>query len=260
MEWLWSQWPQVEEQICRGGHTLLLLDYDGTLTPVAPEPQQAKLSSATKSLLRRLSRSSKVTVALISGRALADITRLVGLRNLIYVGNHGLEIQLDGQRRVIVVPETCQAAISLVKPRVAKLVTDVPGAHLEDKGLSVGLHYRLVHENQVADLRAAFRREVLPFVRTGALSLLNGKKVIEVRPSVNWTKGHAALWLVKRMRRRSLTPIYIGDDRTDEDAFRLLRDGITIRVGPHRGSRAGYYVRGVREVHSLLQWMSAACA
>ncbi len=260
MEWLWSQWPQVEDRINRSGHTLLLLDYDGTLVPIGPTPEEAKLSSAMKGVLGRLSRCSKVTVAIVSGRPLAELRRFVGIRNLAYAGHHGLEIRCGTVRTIVKIPRSSRQAIARVRPLLASLIADFPGAKLEDKGLSISLHYRLLQEAQAERLKAAVQREILPFLRSGGISLLNGKRVIEARPSVNWTKGDAARWLVKRMRRRSLLPIYIGDDRTDEDAFRLLRDGITIRVGFRRRSRADYYVRGVREVHSLLQWMSAACA
>lgn len=257
MNYLWSQWSKVGERIRRSRHLLLLLDYDGTLAPIAPEPEEARLPPATKSVLRRLSHSPKVSVALISGRALSDLRRLVGLRNLTYVGNHGLEIQRYGIRKVVrVIPNAYRAAMSLIRPRLSTMVAGVPGSHLEDKGLSLSLHYRLVHRDQVRRLRAAFRREVLPFVRSGTLTVLTGKKVIEVRPSLNWTKGHAVRWLLRRMRRRSVLSIYIGDDRTDEDAFAVLIRGITIRVGAHRPSKAQYYVRGTREVFSFLEMMA----
>lgn len=255
MEWLWSRWSQVEEQICRSRHTLLLLDYDGTLTPIVPAPEKAKLPSAMKSALRHLSRSPKVTVAILSGRALGEITRLVGLRHLIYAGNHGLEIRFKRLQTRVTIPGSSREAISRIRPRLASLIAGVPGAYLEDKGISLSLHYRLVQGDQVNHLKAALHREILPSLRSGAICLLSGKRVIEARPSVNWTKGHAALWLVKRLRRRSLLSIYIGDDRTDEDVFRLLKGGITIRVGIDRKSAAKYYVRGVGEVQSLLEWM-----
>ena len=260
MDCLWSQWPKVAERIRRSRHLLLLLDYDGTLAPIAPSPEQATLPPATKRLLQKLSRSPTVTVALISGRALAELRQLVGLRDLTYIGNHGLEMWRDGRRTVVDIPESSRKALGEILPRLAKLASEFHGAYLEDKGPALSLHYRLVPRDEAPRLKAAFRHEVLPFVHSGDFTLLKGKRVIEVRAGVNWTKGHAARSLVKRMRRRSLLPIYIGDDRTDEDAFRLLSDGITIRVGFHRRSGADYYVRGVREVHSLLQWMSAACA
>jgi len=248
----------VKQRILRSGHTLLFLDYDGTLTPIAPSPEQATLPSSTRSVLQRLSRNPRVTVALVSGRPLANLRQLVRVRNLSYVGNHGLEMSHRGRRRSVSVPECSREALSCIRPRLAGLVEDVPGARLEDKGLSLAVHYRLARTGQVARLKAGLGRVVRPFIRSSVLSVVNGKKVIEVRPCLNWTKGHATLWLVKHARHPSPLPIYIGDDRTDEDAFDMLREGITIRVGKHRRSKAQYYVRNVREVLRLLEWMTPA--
>ena len=246
----------MKQRILRSGHTLLFLDYDGTLTPIAPSPEQATLPSSTRSVLQRLSRNPRVTVALVSGRPLANLRQLVRVRNLSYVGNHGLEMWHRGRRTGVFVPGSSREALSRIRPRFAGLAEDVPGARLEDKGLSLALHYRLAHTSQVARLKAGIGREVRSFVRSGALTVVNGKKVIEVRPGLNWTKGHATLRLMKRVRRRSLLPIYIGDDQTDETAFRMLRGGITIRVGRHQRSKAQYYVRNVREVLRFLEWMA----
>ena len=112
MVWLWSQLLQIEEMIRMSGHTLLFLDYDGTLTPITSLSAQARLPSATQSVLRTLSRSPRVTVALISGRSRATLRQLVGVRDLIYVGNHGLEMWRRGRRRAVVVPQSSREALS----------------------------------------------------------------------------------------------------------------------------------------------------
>ena len=260
MRWLCSRWPEVKQRILRSGHTLLFLDYDGTLTPIAPSPDQATLPSSTRSLLQRFSRNPRVTVALVSGRPLANLRQLVRVRNLSYVGNHGLEMWHRGRCTSVAVPGHSREALSRIRPTLAGLVKDVPGARLEDKGLSLAIHYRLACASQVACLKAEIGHEVRPFVSSGALTLMNGKKVIEVHPSLNWTKGHATLWLVKHARHPSPLPIYIGDDRTDENAFDMLRGGITIRVGRHQRSKAQYYVRGVGEVLQFLEWILARYA
>ncbi|MBZ0160051.1 trehalose-phosphatase [Candidatus Methylomirabilis sp.] len=256
MEWLWSQWPPVAAEILSSSYTVLLLDYDGTLTRIAPSPAQATLPAATRSVLRELSRRPRMTVAVISGRRLNELRRLVRVRNLIYVGNHGLEIWHDGRQAGVNVPRPFQEAVARIRSQLTSLVADIPGVLVEDKGLSVSLHYRLVPTRLEMHLKAMFLRDVLPLVRASGLTVLHGKKVIELRPRLNWTKGHAALWLMKHIRRRSVLPIYIGDDRTDEDAFRALAKGITIRVGALEGSKARYYVRDVKEVMAFLQWMA----
>lgn len=255
MEWLWSHWPQVAAEMLSSGYVSLLLDYDGTLTPIAPSPEQATLPASTRAVLRELSHHPRMTVAVISGRPLNELRRLVRVRDLIYVGNHGLEMWQDGRQAGVIVPQSLQEAVARIRSQLAGLVADIPGALVEDKGLSVSLHYRLVPHGLESHLMGVFAREILPLVHSSGLTVLYGKKVIELRPKLNWTKGHAALWVIKHIRRRSVLPIYIGDDRTDEDAFEALVDGITIRVGADGESKARYYVRDVEEVVAFLRWM-----
>lgn len=256
MEWLWSHWPQVAAEILSSSYTVLFLDYDGTLTRIAPSPAQATLPASTRSVLRELAHRPRMTVAVISGRRLNELRRLVRVRDLIYIGNHGLEMWQDGRQVGVIVPQPFQEAIARIRSQLAGLVADIPGVLIEDKGLSVGLHYRLVPTRLESHLKTVFLRDVLPLVYSSGLTVLYGKKVIELRPKLNWTKGHAALRLMKHIHRRSVLPIYIGDDRTDEDAFRVLAEGITIRVGALERSKARYYVRDVKEVVALLQWVA----
>ncbi|MDD5558979.1 trehalose-phosphatase [Candidatus Methylomirabilis sp.] len=256
MEWLWSQWPQVAAEILSSSHTVLFLDYDGTLTRIAPTPEQATLSASTRSVLRELAHRPRMTVAVISGRRLNELRRLVRVRDLIYIGNHGLEMWQDGQQVGVIVPQPLQEAVAHIRSQLTSLVAEIPGVLIEDKGLSVSLHYRLVPTRLESQLKTVVLRDVLPRVYSSGLTVLHGKKVIELRPNLNWTKGHAALRLMKHIRRRSVLPVYIGDDRTDEDAFRALAEGITIRVGAHEGSKAHYYVRDVKEVIALLRWIA----
>lgn len=236
----------------------LLLDYDGTLTEIASTPEQATLPPSTRSLLRVLSHRPRMTVAVISGRSLNELRRLVMVRDLIYIGNHGLEMWQNGRQAGLILPQCSQEAVARIRSQLATLVAEIPGALVEDKGLSVSLHYRLVPQRLERHLMGAFAREIAPLLHSSGLTVLHGKKVIELRPRVNWTKGHAARWVMKQIRRRSVLPIYIGDDVTDEDAFRALTEGITIRVGPRAGSKARYYVRDVKEVTALLGWLVTA--
>ncbi|MBZ0170102.1 putative glycosyl hydrolase/MT2062 [Candidatus Methylomirabilis lanthanidiphila] len=259
MRWLWSQWAQVAAEIVSSSHTVLLLDYDGTLTEIAPTPDQATLPASTRSVLRELSHHPRITVAVISGRPLDELRRLIRVRDLIYIGNHGLEMEQDGRQAGVIVPRSSQEAVARIRSQLASLVAEIPGVLVEDKGLSVSLHYRLVPHRLESHLMGVFARKIFPLARSSGLTVLHGKKVIELRPRLNWTKGHAALWVIKQIRRRSVLPIYIGDDVTDEDAFRTLAEGITIRVGAHGESKAHYYVRGVKEVAAFLRWMGTAC-
>lgn len=253
MHYLWSRLPQIQKKILSKKHLLILLDYDGTLAPITPTPEQARLNPQTKLVLQRLSQKPHVTIAVISGRGLADLKRMVGLRNLGYAGNHGFELWWRDNRQTVRIPRTARRVLSEVKRILLKVSHDFEGAIMEDKGLSLSLHYRLVNAKEVTRLKAEFRNYIMPYVRSGRVRVVKGKRVFDVRPNVAWTKGHAALWFTKRMGSPSCLPIYIGDDQTDEDAFSMLKTGLTVRVGEHRKSKARYYVRGVREVIKFLQ-------
>jgi len=255
MHYLWSRWPEIQKQIRSRKNLLLLLDYDGTLTPIAPTPRQARLSPQTKLVLRRLSRKPNVTIAVISGRALADLKRIVGLRNLAYAGNHGLELWWQDKRRIVRIPRALKKAVSEVTRILSRVRRDFDGVVMENKGLSLSFHYRLVKAKGLTRVKKEFWNRVMPFVRSGTIRVVKGKRVFEVRPNVPWAKGHAALWFMKELASPSCLPIYIGDDQTDEDAFRMLKRGTTIRVGEHYKSKAKYYVRRVREVIRFLEWL-----
>ena len=256
MHYLWSRWSEIQKKIRSRKHLLFLLDYDGTLTPIAPTPRQATLSPQTKLVLRRLSRKPNTSLAVISGRALTDLKGMVGLRNLAYAGNHGLELWWHNTRRTVKIPRALKEALSEVTRILNKVGREFDGVVMEDKGLSLSFHYRLVKANGLTHLKREFWNYVMPFVRSGTIRVVKGKRVFEVRPNVPWTKGHAALWFMKKLASPSCLPIYVGDDQTDEDAFRVLKSGITIRVGEHHRSGARYYVRRVREVFRFLEWLA----
>jgi trehalose-phosphatase len=257
MESLWSRWPEIQARILESRHTILFLDYDGTLTPIVAPPEDATLPAATRALLDRLSRAPSVTVTLISGRPVRDLRRLVGVRRAVYIGNHGLEMWRSGQHALVPIPGACRVALQRARRRLAALEAAFPGSRVEDKGLSVSLHYRLLANEGAARLRAAFARETQPFVDSGALEAVQGKKVLDLRPNVHWTKGDAALSVIRRARRGPVLAIYVGDDRTDEDAFAALSGAITIRVGRCAQSKARFYVRDVRGVVALLARLAA---
>jgi trehalose 6-phosphate phosphatase len=201
-----------------------------------------------------------MTVAVISERPINELRRRVGVRNLIYIGNHGWEMWQIGRQAKVIVPRSFQETVAHIRSQLASVVVDIPGVLVEDKGLSVSLHYRLVPTGLERHLMGRFVCEILPLIRSSELTVLYGRKVIELCPRLNWIKGHAALWLMQEIHRRSVLPIYIGDDHIDGGAFGALPEGITIQVGALEGSKAHYYVRDVKEVMSLLQWIAVTCS
>ncbi len=234
---------------------LVFLDYDGTLVGLRSRPELARLSPRRRSLLESLGRSA--VVAVVTGRSLAESRKLVGLPSLAYIGNHGLEIAYGNMTWVHPEAEKARPDLASLLRRVRSRTADLKGVIVEDKGFTAGIHYRLLDRKRLGGFRGIVREELER--RRAALKATRGKKVIEIRPNVKWDKGCAVLefmrWLGPVPDRRL---IYIGDDRTDEDAFRALRDlGTTVRVGVPVRSAAEFRLRGVAQVWNLVRRLTA---
>ncbi len=255
--------PAWMEAWRRAGKLVLLLDFDGTLAPIVPRPEQADLPGATRGALEQLQARADVHLAVLSGRALGDIRRRIGMPGITCAGNHGMEIEGPGIARLH--PEAAAARPKLEQAAqiVQPLLSDFAGAWLEDKELTLSLHYRELADERVPALTAAVLERVSPI---RGLRLTHGKKVLEVRPKAAWHKGHAVLFLLEQLRPPPGTPVlYFGDDTTDEDAFVALRDvhagageGIQVADPPVLASAAGSYLRSPAEVGEQLAALAAA--
>lgn len=231
------------------------LDFDGTLSPIARRPHLARLSEPMRRLLVRLARSPDVRLAIISGRALPDIARQIGLRGAHYSGNHGLEIR--GLRRTWRHPKALSAAgdIRALGRELASVAEAFPGVHVEDKRLSISIHYREMTPKHEAALRKFLARSLKPFA--GSLELARGKKTWEVRPRTGWNKGHALL-KIARGAGRAKRVLFVGDDRTDEEGFRTLGPkAITVKVGRSGKTSARFRLGRREEVRRLLELLVA---
>jgi len=238
---------------CAGRELVLFLDYDGTLTPIVSRPRDATLSPEMRRVLARL--AALAPVAVVSGRDRADVAERVGLGELYYAGSHGFDLSGPGGLReehpggVAAVPEFDRA-----EEELRRRLAEVPGAEVERKRFSLAVHYRNTPEARVGEVVSAVdsvhRR--LDGLRRG-----RGKKVLELQPAVDWHKGRAILRLLDRLGldRPDVLPLYLGDDRTDEDAFRALQGrGVGVHVGPlDRDTAADYRLADVGEVEELLE-------
>ena len=231
----------------------LFLDYDGTLVPIRKDPAQCILSEKIKKQLRLLAGSNRCYLTILSGRSLSDIKKMVGLQNIYYGGNHGLDI--SGPRIRYTHPHALltKPVIDKVKHLLIKEVKNIDGAWIEDKKFTISLHFRSVKKENISSVKNVLHRAAVCFCESESLSIIKGKKVLELAPSASWDKGRAALWILRQLKHRCL-PIYIGDDQTDETAFKALRkQGITIRVGKSKKSAADFYLKGYWEVSRLLR-------
>jgi alpha,alpha-trehalase len=234
----------------------VFLDYDGTLTPIVERPEDARLSPETRDVLAGL--SARCIVAIVSGRDLDDVRALVGLTGITYAGSHGFDIvRADGsaeQRAREYLPDLDAAGRDL-----GPLVDKIPGARLERKAFGVAVHYRQVDQDRVPDVEAAVAAVAAAHPR---LKRTGGKKVFELRPNVDWDKGKAVLWLLQMLGadRPDVLPIYVGDDETDEDAFRAIRErgmGVVVRgEADDRPTAARYALRSTEETRGFLHLLT----
>ncbi|MFA6358009.1 MAG: trehalose-phosphatase [Candidatus Omnitrophota bacterium] len=242
----------------RNKDLFLFLDYDGTLAPIASTPEKAVFSEETRGILRQLIQKSNCKLAIISGRQLSDIKQKIGLENIIYSGNHGLEIQGPKLKHKANLQLLYIKALMKIKNLLITKLAEVEGVIIEDKGISLCVHYRLVKKEDISRVKIIFHETIINYLVNGLIMIKPGKRAIDIRPATWMNKGKVVMWLLARERFRKqgypLLPIYIGDDLTDEDAFIALKDiGITIRVGKNKDSQAQYYFRNTNEVKIFLK-------
>jgi len=257
MEYLFDRWDQVKKKLA-SKHVFLFFDYDGTLTPIAKTPQQAVISEKVKELLKRLSRKPNLALAIISGRQLKDIKNIVGLKDIIYAGNHGLEIEGPKIKFESQVSPGLKSAIRDIYENMVRGFSKIKGVLIEDKGLSVSVHYRLVDAKDTPEFLSIFSEITQPFTAGKKIKIDAGKKVYEIKPLVAWDKAKTVLWLLARQQflaeEDRVFPVYFGDDLADEEVFRVLKNkGLTVFVGAPGVSKALYYVKSAAEVAQFMK-------
>ena len=246
--YLFDRIDEIKDKL-EGKKLLLFLDYDGTLTPIVESPDMAVIPDDMRSLLAELRR--RLPIAVISGRSLEDIKKRVGIEGIIYAGNHGAEIW-DGEKTIasqqsFVSRDLMQEFLN----RLKESLSPINGVLIEDKGITASIHYRMVKERDLPKLFKTFTELSKDY--KDSFRIVIGKKVFEIRPVDIWDKGDAVSWIIKNIGNGS-APIYIGDDATDEDAFKILRGkGINICIGGN--AEAEYYLKNQKEVKDILQWL-----
>jgi len=259
---LWQHLGAVLQRCVTHAWCAVLLDYDGTLTPLVADPATACLSPAMRQVLTLLVQHPHFQVAIMSGRTLADLQAHVDGQVPYLAGNHGLEM-VGPQARY------CHPAARHLRPELAALAQSLhhhlrarAGVWVEDKGLTLTVHVREVPPACRRVVQEQIVHLLRPALETRQFALRTGTAVLEVRPRVQWDKGEAVRWLVERMcgDQQATRPlvIYMGDDETDEDAFRAVRrEGLGIVVGEDRlFSAAHYAVASVEQTAQFLAVLS----
>ncbi len=236
------------------GEILLCTDFDGTLVPFTEVPDRTRLPKNVRNLLIDLTNLEGLHLAIISGREFQELSNLIQVENATLAGNHGLKLRFeDGSIREPELGEDIYRTVSDLKRDIKERFAGKDGIFIEDKSFGLALHYRQ-YEGDEGEVEEDFHR-IWKTHAIRALEVLKGAKLLEVRPS-NWNKGDAVRILQERWGR--IPTIYIGDDTTDEDAFRLLRDqelGFPILVNPVEDGRshAQYRVKNPEGVKGLLE-------
>ncbi|XP_060181132.1 probable trehalose-phosphate phosphatase F isoform X3 [Lycium barbarum] len=253
---------------------VIFLDYDGTLSPIVDDPDRAFISADMRSAVRDVAKH--FPTAIISGRSRDKVYQLVGLTELYYAGSHGMDIMLPIRNEVCtngsLIKSTDQQGkeVNLFQPareflpmidEVFRTLVDktkeVKGAKVENHKFCASVHYRNVDENSWSVVAQCVHDVLKEYPR---LRQTHGRKVLEVRPVIDWDKGKAVEFLLESLGFRNshdVLPIYIGDDRTDEDAFKVLRGryqgyGILVSTSP-KESNAIFSLRDTSEVKEFLE-------
>lgn len=242
---------EIGDRLQAAPRVLVFLDFDGTLAPICDRPFAVEPVPGVRELLHALNTHPRSAAAVVSGRELDDLVPRVGVPGLAYAGNHGLEItgpELDFRH-----PEAVEwrSHLAALVAELSAAVSGIPGAWVQDKGLSASVHFRQTDPGRIPEVEAIVRRLHEP--SRDRFVLRPGKMVLEVRPAVDWNKGRAIEWLTPRLG--GGLPVFVGDDQTDEDGFRAAAAGLTVLAGPPRPTAARYRVDGPQQVAELLRWV-----
>ncbi|XXG75916.1 hypothetical protein AAC387_Pa08g0381 [Persea americana] len=265
----------------KGKQIALFLDYDGTLTPIVDDPDSAFISPSMQAAVRSVAKY--FPTAVISGRSRNKVYELVGVPELYYAGSHGMDIMVpvkhsmsvDGHISYVRSTDQWGKEVNLFQPAseflsmidevfrtLVEMTKEINGAKVENHKFCTSVHYRLVDEKDWTMVAQCVHDVLKDYP---CLRLKHGRKVLDIRPVIDWDKGKAVEFLLESLgfsNCNGVLPIFIGDDTTDEDAFKVLREGnrgcgILVSSLP-KESNALYSLRDPSEVmgflNSLVRW------
>lgn len=269
-------------EYARNKKIVMFLDYDGTLSPIVDDPDRAFMSADMRFAVKSVAKH--FPTAIISGRRRDMVSELVGLTELYYAGSHGMDIKFpvrdtapapfdhfnsdifaDQQDKEVNLFQPAREFLPMIDEvfrALVKITSDITGAIVENHKFCASVHYRNVNEKSWETVAQRVHDVLKDYPR---LRLTHGRKVLEVRPVIDWNKGKAVEFLLESMNlgnSEDVLPIYIGDDKTDEDAFKVLRQGnrgygILVSSTP-KESKAFFSLKDPQEVKeflkSLVRW------
>jgi trehalose 6-phosphate phosphatase len=241
-------WTQIRNQLRAAKQWAFFLDFDGTLVNLRWRPGDVRVPRETKLILKRLAAHENVSVVIVSGRKLQSVRKLISINGLRYFGVHGGE----REDRSVVLGTRSQLALDAAKHSIRKQLGSIRGIWVEDKGLSIAVHYRGVNATTAESAATTLASLTAPW--GDMLHILNGSRVWEILPKEIPGKATAVNEVVNDLRQAAAV-VYVGNDGTDEVAFAVLPNQITVRVGPERRTLARFVVRSPSDVLRLLARM-----
>ncbi|KAG6648987.1 hypothetical protein CIPAW_07G181700 [Carya illinoinensis] len=248
----------------RGKQIVMFLDYDGTLSPIVQDPDRAFMSREMREVVKDVARY--FPTAIVTGRCRDKVYSFVRLAELYYAGSHGMDIKAPskhskchrGNKTVIFQAGTeFLPMINEVYKVLVNKTSSIPGAKVENNKFCLSVHFRCVEEKRWAALAEQVKEVLSAYPQ---LKLTQGRKVFEIRPTIKWDKGKALEFLLESLgyaNSNDILPVYIGDDQTDEDAFKVLRDrgqGFGILVSKvAKKTNAAYSLQEPSEVKEFLR-------
>jgi trehalose 6-phosphate phosphatase len=228
---------EVQNRLAQAARLWLFLDYDGTLADFAPTPEEVIPDPALLKLLARLVQEPRIRPAILSGRRLGHVQKLVPVPGILLAGTYGIELQTSEGERIDRLPfDEIRPTLDRLKPHWADLLAGREGFFLEDKGWTLALHARFAGEGETERVLVKARRSAIEAMEKGPpdlFRLLGGHKFLEIGPKLA-NKGRAVAYLLDRYPWPGALPLYLGDDDKDEEAFGVIkaRGGIAVVVTP----------------------------
>jgi len=242
--------PQLQDK-----RVSLYLDYDGTLAVFAPTPDDVLPDDRVIKLISQLADASNIRVSIVSGRRLAHIRKLIPIKGILLAGTYGVEMQTpDGQEIHQIEFDSIRPTLDSLKPRWQALIEGKDGFYLEDKGWALAIHARRAEEKQGLKVLDEAEQMLAQELLGEHLQIIHGYRFLEIGPN-NADKGHALNYLFSNFPWEDSTPIYIGDDDKDEEAFRVVNEynGFSILISKEeRKTDAEYILPSPEKVH---QWL-----
>lgn len=257
--YIFDNLAEVERNIKSKEKILLGMDHDGSIAEIITTMQEARMTEQMREVLMILSKNPRICLAFVSGRMIDELKSVVKIDNAFYAGNHGFQIEGYGAEYTYKDKKVIELIEKITK-EVEKNYQNIDGIVIERKIYTTSFHFRNVPQNK----QESVRTEILNTLNKHKnIRIVEGKKLFNIRPKIKRNKGVAIETIgnhfYKNNWRKHFTVIYIGDDNSDEDAFKILGDndtGVVVNENPPENTYANYYAKNVKEIEELFRWVN----